>query len=296
MATILELDCAACGRTHGPQELVCSMCGHLLKREKRARAPYVPETAFRSPEPEAAAPRAPRGGALEPWLYLGIGIATAPVFALTPVLGYMAWFLASLVHEMGHAGLAWLCGMPAVPAIALDGHAAAMHGEPMAPLALTIWATLVAGTWRLLEGRARIVATALVALGHPLLAFTGLREVVHLLAGHGAELAFAALALWKALDGGFTRSRVERALYSTVGWMLLGRNASLCLGLIRSEAAREEYRGNGSFGLTNDYLRVSEEILGWPVERVAASMLLAALLVLPAALLAWRVSKRWRAT
>ena len=39
---------------------------------------------------------------MEPWVYLGLGLVTAPIFALTPLLGFMGWFLASLVHEMGH--------------------------------------------------------------------------------------------------------------------------------------------------------------------------------------------------
>ncbi len=230
----------------------------------------------------------------EPWAYLALGLATAPLFAWVPLFRTMAWFLAALVHEMGHAALAWLCGMPSLPAISLAGHAAAVHGPPLPLLALAITGALAALAWTRLAGGARAVGLALALVVQPALAFTPLRELAHLLAGHGAEIAFAALCLWRALDGGFTRSRLERALYGALGWMLLGRNASLCLGLMRSAAARAEYRSNGSFGLTNDYLRAAS-FLGWTLPSVALVMLLATLLALPAALGLWRLSRAARA-
>lgn len=237
------------------------------------RAPAAPEVE-----------RALRRAQLEPWMFLGLGALTGPVFGLTPLLGYMGWFLASLVHEMGHAAFAWLCGMPAFPAIALDGHAAAMHGEQSLMLTLLVALALGAAAWHWLEGVSRWVALALIAVGYPALALTQAKDVLHLLAGHGGELLFATLALWKTLDGGFTRSRPERLLYGTVGWFLLGRNAFLCWGLMRSEAARADYYTSGSFGMTNDYVRVAEDLLYWRLESVAALMLLATLCALPAAI------------
>jgi len=230
----------------------------------------------------------------EPWLYLGIGLLTAPVFALTPLLEYMGWFLASLVHEMGHAAFAWLCGMPAVPAIALDGHAAAVHSEQSLFLVALIALGLGAGAWNVFTGRVRWIALALLAIVYPAIALTSAKELFHLLAGHGGELAFATLCLWKTLDGGFTDSKLERALYGMLGWFLLGKNVHMCFGLMHSADARAEYNDNGSFGLTNDYIRVAEDVLHCPLERVALMMLVAALLVLPAALGLWRVSRAMR--
>lgn len=257
----------------------------------------VRPSTLRAPTPSDA-PRREEGRdrreGREPWIYLAIGLATAPVFALTPILSYMGWFLASLVHEMGHAAFAWTCGMPAVPAISLAGHAAALHAEQSLFLAFLIGTGLAAGAWRLFAGRWRWIALALFAVGYPSIALTGARELLHLLAGHAAELAFATLCLWKTLDGGFTESKLERGLYGTVGWYLLGRNAHLCWGLLRSTEARAEYNENGSFGLTNDYIRAAEDVLSCPLEHVALAMLLASLFVLPAAWLAWRVTRALR--
>src|SRR5262245_29502819 len=134
MPTSLELACASCGRPHDAAALVCGLCGHVLRRERASTAAIA---APREPTPPDEAAEV-HGREREPWIFLGLGLLTAPVFAWTPLLQYMGWFLASLVHEMGHASVAWLCGMPAVPAISLAGHAAAVHGEQSLALALSV--------------------------------------------------------------------------------------------------------------------------------------------------------------
>lgn len=294
---------------------MCALCGELLRRGAKSSShtltiAHPAEVSARpAATPIAAAfalpvtARVPRTDELDghdvgrtPWIYLAIGLATAPVFAWTPILQYMGWFLASLVHEMGHAAFAWLCGMPAMPAISLAGHAAAVHGEQMPILVVAIVAGSAFAAWRCLHGRVRIGALVALAVIYPVLAFTTAKELLHLLAGHGGELLFATWCLWKTLDGGFTESRVERALYGTVGWYLLGTNAVLCFGLMRSTAARAEYGANGSFGLTNDFIRAAEDVLGWRLESVALLMFVACLAVLPVAIVAWRVCVRLRRT
>jgi hypothetical protein len=292
--------CAACGRSNDDGALACNLCGEILRRDRpTGAAPARPSvraerTAVFPVEPRIEAPAEASPRSKEPWIYLGIGAVTAPIFALTPLLGFMGWFLASLVHEMGHSAVAWLFGMPAFPAISLEGHAVSVHSEPIVFFAILLWAGLGGAAWHFLEGRARWVALGIVGVVYPLLAFTGAKECLHLLAGHGGELAFATLALWKTLDGGFTESRLERGLYGTVGWYLLGSNARLCLGLMFSASNREDYAGNGSFGLTNDMIRAAEDVLGWRLQSVALLMLLVALAVLPVAISLWRVSSRQR--
>jgi hypothetical protein len=287
MLQAVGVDCPACRRTNPEGCLVCEMCGELLRRAPVVALrlePQLPEPSFAEESPA----RDPR----EPWIYLGVGALTAPLFALTPLVGFMGWFLASLAHEMGHCAVAWFFGMPAFPAISLEGHAASIHSEPSVVFALCVWAMLAGAAWRFLAGRARVIALALVAVIYPALAFTGAKECLHLLGGHGGELAFATICLWKTLDGGFTESRLERGLYGTVGWYLVGTNVRLCAGLMFSSSSREGYAESGSFGLTNDMIRVAEDVLGWRLQSVALLVLVAALAVLPAALGLWRISSR----
>jgi len=229
---------------------------------------------------------------IQPWAYLALGLVSAPALAIVPVVSFMGWFLSSLVHEMGHASAAWLCGMPAFPAISLEGHAAAMHSPQIVPLALFITCMLVFFAWRRFEGRTRWIVCAALVLVHLFLCFTSAREVLHLLAGHLAEFSFSCMCLFRALSGGFTSSRAERALHGTLGWFLLGRNVWLCWGLVTSSGARALYQTNGSFGLTNDYIRLADDVLGWQLQTVAGGMLLVGALVLPAAFVLWRSYER----
>jgi hypothetical protein len=299
-----ELACPRCGGTHAAAARACALCGEPLGLARPGGAPRSklgPRATFRStPEPEpqtapsAAICEQTRAARREAWLHLGLGLVTAPLFVWVPFLALMAWFLAALAHEMGHTALAWLCGSPALPALSPGGHAATFHGPRSLLLALCVAGALGAALARALEGRVRTgVIAALGAFCLLCAVFEAPRELAHLLAGHGAELAFATLCLWKTLDGGFTDSRLERALYGTLGWTLLGKNLALCWGLVHSAGARSAYRSSGSFGLTNDYVRVAE-LTSLRLSTVGLVMLAAGLLVLPAAFALWRLSTRAR--
>jgi hypothetical protein len=293
---------------------MCSSCGGLLRVEALVMRTSAPPPVARFSSTPAISPPSTRpapssfarveanlaererrehaSSRRAPWGYFALGLATAPIFAWTPILQYMGWFLSSLVHEMGHAGFAWACGMPAVPAISPVGHAAAIHGEQSLVLVALVASGLVYAAWRYLADHVRWIAIVLVAVLYPAIALTPAKDLLHLLAGHAGELAFATLALWKALDGGFTESQLERALYGTVGWYLAGKNVILCVGLMASSGVRAHYAANGSFGLTNDYIRAAEDVLGWSLQSVALLMLLASLATIPGAILLWRMSRR----
>jgi len=288
------LACRRCGRVSDSQALTCELCGELLKRACALRPPGPeelerPASVPSQPAPRTIDPAAELRARREPWIYLALGLVSAPIFALTPLLGFMGWFLASLVHEMGHSAVAWLLGMPSMPAIALDGHAAAVHSDQQLFLVAMILLVLATSLWKLLAGRARVIALCALGVLYPALAFTSARELLHLAGGHGGELAFAVLALWKALDGGFTDSRAERLLYGTVGWFLVGKNVFLGWGLATSAGSRAWYAENGSFGFTNDYIRIAEDLLGWRLESVAWLAFLVSLAAVPAAIGLWRL-------
>jgi len=279
MASAVRAPCPECGHRNSEQSLVCDLCGEVLRRPPAApsRAPRATVVHVRHEE------RAPFGEPLSTTLrYVALGVALAPVFTFTPILRYMGWFLSSLVHEMGHCAVAWAAGCPAFPAIRIDGHAAAVHSERVPFLCLVflgILCWLAWNAWRHRQGRGRLLLFGGAALFYPLFAFTGLRELFFLLGGHLGELAFAGVFLWRGLVGGFTETRSERVAYLTVGSYLVGNNLWLSGGLIFDEGVRAWYRGSGSFGLTNDYLRVSHEVLGAGLGAVAFGMLLVTLAV-----------------
>ncbi len=280
MLTTTELEaCSECGHGNDGEAVCCAVCGTLLET---APPEAAPEQAFRAPK------LAISWSWDSPFVYLLVGAALAPVFTFTPILKFMGWFLGALCHETGHCVVAWLAGCPAYPAISLAGHAMARHGAQSMFLCFMIWTAIAYITWTVRRNTHALVGMGAAVLLYPLFAFTGVREGLFLLGGHVAELSFAGIFFWRTLVGGFTDSRAERVAYATVAWFLVGRNVWLAGGLMWSDEVIAWYQRATSFGIPNDYIRLSRDVLGVGLGTVAFFMLLAALAVLPAA---WYVSR-----
>ncbi|MEN8148668.1 MAG: hypothetical protein ABFS86_02525, partial [Planctomycetota bacterium] len=223
---------------------------------------------------ETLAPRV-RTGPSSGVVHLLIGVPIALVIGLAGPISFVGWFLTALVHEMGHCAAALFFGSFAVPAIRLDGHAAAVHSDPSLIAQIVIWAVLGGLAWRFRGRRALLVTLAVAAALYPLFAFTRGREIVHLLAGHLSELAFATLFFWQAMTGRFTKTEAERPFYAALGWLWMGGAIVLFGSLAFSESSREWYLANGSFGLENDLVRVAR-MFKTSLPAVALPMLLLA--------------------
>jgi hypothetical protein len=214
---------------------------------------------------------------------LAVGVPIALVLGLAGPIATMGWFLTALVHEMGHTAAALFFGSFAVPAIRLDGHAAAVHSEPSTLAALAIWTALIGLAIRLRQDRPWLVTFSVAALLYPLFAFTKGREVIHLLAGHLSELAFATVFFRRALTGSWSGSPAERPLSAALGWLYMGGAVVLFASLTFSEASRQWYLRNGSFGLENDLVRLAR-MLSVSLPVVSFPLLLVSFVPLPLAL------------
>lgn len=230
-------------------------------------------------------------GMPEEWFYLLIGLALAPIFAATPLLELMGWYFRALAHEMGHTAAAWLTGVPAVPALGITAEAATMQGQQSLILAFFVWAAIVAVTHFKAQAPQRYIYLALASTILPVLCLSGLREGWHLLSGHLVELVLGGVFLGRALSGGFSSGYVERALYSVLGWTLIGHNLALTASLLASSDARESYAYSGSFGLENDYLLLAHWS-GTSLEGWALLMTVAATAVAPIVIGLWILHHR----
>ena len=203
----------------------------------------------------------------------------------------MGWFLAALVHETGHCAVAWAAGCPAIPAISLGGHAMAAHGAQQTMLCFVVWFALGALTWQFRQTKPWVYILGGATLLYPLIAFTGLKEFFFLTGGHLGELTFAVIFFWRAVVGGFSRSGAERVTYATVAWFLFGSNVWLSGGLLFSDEVRSWYAASGSFGLTNDYIRLARSVMHVDLG-VVAFLMLAVTLTVP--FLAWLLARPHR--
>ncbi len=225
----------------------------------------------------------------ERWRWLGLGIVGA-LFAGVLLPAHFTWVLAAIPHEMGHATVACVLGHPAAPAISLKGEAWTGIAQLRPWLVWVMAAASAAGAYAL---RARPIACTALAVGAlliPLAAFTRAGDVLIAAGGHVGELAFATYCYTLAWTGGQTDTPQERVACAMAGGILQLVNLKLCFGLLTSAAARAHYANNGSLGLKNDYLVLSEDLLGCSLGAVALLMFAIALAPLPLglALGAWR--------
>ena len=295
MAPMLKTGCPRCGHATTPKQKLCALCGQILAvrpgkgpvHVSLGGAPAAKVAPAKRKAPNAFYVRAKlvertpgRVGAV----VLALGLAVAAGVAIVPFVRLMGWVLGALVHEMGHSLTAWLFGIPAVPTLSPGGHALSLEGERILPLSIALWGGAVFAAWRLVPGpRRRYVAAGMALAGYGLCAFGTTSVALRLVGGHVGELVFAGICLARAVSGGFTETRSERLLYAVVGWYLVGANALLTGGLFFSDAKRALYAGNGSYGVTNDYIRLANDVLGLPLEAVAMGMTLAAVAVVPIA-------------
>ena len=68
--------------------------------------------------------------------------------------------------------MAWFLGMPAYPAIRMDGHAWSSHEGQKTFLVFAVWAGLVWLTWRLRRNKALAIVLGAATLAYPLIAST----------------------------------------------------------------------------------------------------------------------------
>lgn len=315
----MGIPCTTCGYSRDAKDAThCGLCG-VLRRPASALDRPPASVSPKAPSPDSASPNPASPGSVSPasvspvpartwaqpgpapievalpralgrrgrpvaigWRYLIIGMVLALAFTLTPTLRFMGWFIGSLFHETGHVAYSWFVGCPAWPAISLRGHAAAFH-QPQNPVVVAlIGLGLVTGiVIARQQQRFGALAIGLLVLWPLLTFFEGIREVGFLLSGHLGELVFAGVFLWRARTGEAIEHEAERPLYACVGWFLLVRNIVLTAGLTFTESARALYMTNGSFGLTNDYVRVAQHWLHVPLQAVSGFMLLVALGTFP---------------
>ena len=215
----------------------------------------------------------------EPWLSLGIGLGIAVAASVIPLVGVVPRVLRTVVHELGHAGAAWLTGSPAFPSFDLiEGGGFTRRFEPMRGLLLLLYAAFAFMLFRV-RTNPRLLTLGLVAVAaHALVAFTGLRDVLVIAMGHGLEIVVAGLFLHRCLSGDQVLRPAERPLYAFLGINFLVGDFWIAHGVMSDPQYRELYEEQLKRGVHNDLARLAHDHLHVRVEAVAACYLASCLL------------------
>jgi len=222
---------------------------------------------------------------------LAVGGALAVVVYAVPFLRFVFQVLITLVHELGHALAAWAFGIPSLPAFDfVYGGGVTIHQGRSTGLMILIYVGFVAIAYALRHSVGYMLAFAAWVVAYTLAAFAPVHEAIELAMGHGSELIFAGIFLYRALDGRACRVPAERPLYAFCGIFILMNDVAFASGLLTSAAKVADYEDAKGGGHWMDFSRLAEEYLHINLQAVAFFFLLACVLVPVLAVAAQRMS------
>jgi len=204
----------------------------------------------------------------------------AGVVYAVPFLRFVFHILITLVHELGHAIAAWTFGIPAIPAFDfVYGGGVTIHQGRSTGLMILVYVGFALAAYGLRENRGYQLALGVWVVAYTLAAFTPVHEAIEVAMGHGSELIFAGIFLYRALDGRACRVPAERPLYAFCAFFILLNDVVFALGLLTSASKVADYEDAKGGGHWMDFSRLAEDFLHVDLQAVAFFFLLACVLV-----------------
>ena len=157
------------------------------------------------------------------WLSLSAGLLIA--FIVLFFLPWISWifsYFTILVHEFGHAIFGWLFGYPSIPAFDFTyGGGITAHQERHVIILVAVYGLFCLGFYIYRKNRLSLISLSIAVLLYSLFAFAALHKILILFMGHGLELVFAGIFLYRALSGSAVINPLERPLYAIIGFFRL---------------------------------------------------------------------------
>lgn len=268
------MDCPQCSAEAPDGSLECATCGVIFAKHRSGAADEKRRIVPRRP----AQSKTSAGITHEGWKALGAGLVLALVLPRFPFLNFIFTPILTIVHELGHTVASWLFGYPAYPAFDFQYGGGVtvwnLKREPLIVLGLLIGVAALG--YRARAHRAALVLLGILAIGY-IAAIRGSGETLIVSAmGHGFELLFVAIFVYRAASGWACRTPLERPLYAFLGlWMaffVVGYSYDLAV----DPYERLQY-SSGKRGMESDLVAVGRH-LGISLAAVARSLLALALL------------------
>lgn len=241
--------CPRCGYEPGVEAADCPRCGVVLVKARRRL-----DRGAGAPAPGALRDRTGRpfpGLDPEARRALIVGAVLAGLVLAVPFLRFVLSYLTILVHELGHAVFAWLFGYPALPSFDFYYGGGFTSYETRKTILLgLVFTAWIAALYLYRNHRPGFLAVGALAVLYALFALTPLHEHVIGFMGHGTELVFAGIFLYRALSGSAVKLPVERPLYAFLAFFIVASDARFALGLVRSPLERQLYadaKGGGDW-------------------------------------------------
>jgi hypothetical protein len=211
----------------------------------------------------------------EAWKALVSGLIIAAVTLSLPFLSFIFRYLITLVHEIGHAVFGWLYGYPSVPAFDFTyGGGVTIHQDRKIVIVIIVYLLFAALLYLYRRNVLSLVIIISAAALYTLTAFTSLHSIIILFMGHGTELIFGGLFMYRAISGSGVLVAVERPLYAFLGFFVFFNDMQFAHRLVTSPFHQAQYEAAKGGGHWMDFSRIAEEYLHLKLSTVAAFFLL----------------------
>jgi hypothetical protein len=286
---MIAFTCAGCGQSfQAPEDLAgrrtrCKQCGAVTRVPPLVLAP-LPAAPLPAPspapevKPRRTRPKRKKSKAddRDAWVALAIGAGLAGLALVIPPATFFVHVLLTLVHELGHTATAWLFGCVALPSFDLSYGGGVSHITAQQPILLiVIYAGFAYLAFRERDDRPRLIAIVVGVALYSVAAFSPLHDLLIAAMGHGSELIFAGVFLYRALSGSQILRNEERPLYAFIGLFIVLYDALFAYQLITSPERRAAYGDAKGGGHWMDFSRIANEYLHVRLEAVAGLFLVA---------------------
>jgi len=282
------MQCPKCGFEQNDQNSQCANCGIFFDKYYAHQSNAINHKKLKSRIKKASQVHNVEPEGLK---YLGIGLSVGLLLAV-----WDGWFiqmtmgiLVTLIHELGHTAVAWLFGIPAIPAFDF------MHGggltinfeqEISIIIALYLLGAFLAFSYR--QNTKTLIIISTIGLFHFIAITTDLSDILVLFMGHGTELVIATVFIYRGLTNTSIIHTIERPMYSALGFYIVFHDIAFAWKLINDSGYRVEYeaqKGGYHFG---DFSRIAEQYLHTDLSVVASFFLLICLTIPVISFLTWR--------
>jgi hypothetical protein len=211
---------------------------------------------------------------------IAASLLLAILLLLSDQVKFLLHPLITLVHELGHTFFAWIFGYFAIPAFDfIFGGGITFQSSERSPFLMGL---IAIGVTYLFYRYRNNYLTSRVLLGltvvYSICAFTRIHEILIKFMGHGFELLFAGIFLYRVLSGFGCRSAIERPLYGMLGFFILFSDLQFASGLMTDADLRTIYEDGKGGLLDNDFVLLSRDYFSVDLSIVVLFFLICCLL------------------
>lgn len=215
----------------------------------------------------------------EAWISLAIGLGITLFVILIPFFSYVFHYLVTLVHELGHTVFGWLYGYPSIPAFDfIYGGGITIHQKRIFIIPIIVILLFCVLIYLLRKNRLTLIILLILGGLYILTALTSIHRLIILSAGHGAELFFAALFLYRALSNHAIIIKAERPLYAFLSLFIFVRDYRFANNLMVNPLFRQQYAAAKGGGHWMDFSRIAREYLHVELSVIAHIFLITCLI------------------